>query len=352
VTLLYKLLILLGFDSLDKTKEKPRTPSAGALPESAAQLSAEVSPEAAAVGERWWDDELAAAWTTLQEMNQAEICDGVVEQDVLRKVMVPPVGYATLRNKITEELENREDQDGLMDHESRRPSKANAEESMRIGVIRKKPSIESLCQRLGITMSRMEWLHRLFESFLQPDENDPNAVPVCLYPECPAAIKKVQMRSLMKELRPNMEEVEFEMRFRRIDTDLSGAIEFDEFVYWVREDEVRVAGAAPLQKMSFAELAVVYSESVELIKYLYDRFQDQFPPDEKDDYPKNPRSLGKEQVRSLVNSLTPDMSDAEFETQFQMTTFSKKDTLEFDEFLEVLPLDELPDEIRDAHDPE
>merc|ERR1719359_1982604 len=149
----------------------------------------------------------------------------------------------------------------------------------------KKPSIDSLCEALGITMSRMEWLHRLFESFLQPDEKNPGVVPVCLYPECPAAIKKVQMKALMKELRPSMEEVEFEARFRRIDQDLSGCVEFDEFVAWVREDEVRVTGAAPMAKMSFEELAQVYGETIELVHYLHDCFQDKLPADQHDDYP-------------------------------------------------------------------
>lgn len=356
VTLLFNLLILLGFESLDKTKKEtqPRTPSPTVVPETAAQLSVQ-SPDAKAEtspGERWWDDELAAAWTTLQELYHAELCDGVVEAEVLQKVLVPPVGHQMLRNNIMEELENREDQDEVTTTH-RRSSGAGAD--LQASSKRKKPSIETLCQRLGITMSRMEWLHRLFESFLQPDEKDPNTVPVCLYPECPAAIKKTQMRSLMKEVRPEMEEVEFEMRFRRIDTDLSGSIEFDEFVMWVREDEVRVGGAAPLQKMSFEELSVVYGESVELIKYLYDHWGDKFPPADPtnplcakgDDYPANPKSLEKVEVRALVSSLTPDMSDADFETSFQMTTFSKKDTLEFDEFLEVLPIDELPPEIRE-----
>merc|ERR1712232_1277789 len=137
------------------------------------------------------------------------------------------------------------------------------------------------------------------------------------------------------------------MRFRRIDTDLSGMVEFDEFVIWVREDEVRVAGAAPLQKMSFEELAMVYGETVEMIKYLYDHFKDQFSPDEQDSYPSQPKGLEKAKVRAIVATLTPDMADADFETAFQLTTFSKKDTLDFDEFLEVLPLDELPDELRD-----
>jgi len=352
VTLVYKLLTLCGFDNLEKKEPKPRTPSPGGpiMPETAPQLTVDAAAPVAADAnqERWWDDVLAAAWTTLQEIHQAEICDGVVEQDVLAQVLVPPAGYSLLRNKILEELENREDQDGLnIGRESRRGSK----EDVVAAAANKKPSIDTLCQRLGITMSRIEWLHRLFESFLERDKNNPDEVPVCLYPEAPAALSKNKMRNLMKELRPDMEEVEFEMRFRRIDVDMSNEVEFDEFVIWVREDEVRVAGAAPLQKMSFEELAVVYGESVELIKYIYDRFQDRFPPEERDGYPKNPKSLPKAEVRALVTSLAPDMSNADFETQFQMTTFSKKDGIEFDEFLEVLPLDDLPEEIRDCGDP-
>jgi Ca2+-binding EF-hand superfamily protein len=351
VTMLSKLLTLLGFDSLDKSKEKPRTPSSAVVPEAAPLLSsADDKQVSATAGEKWWDDELAGAWTTLQEMSSVEIADGVVEQEMLESVLVPPVGYPAQRTKIVEELEKRQDQDDVIekDRSSRRNSFAGVVDAVLDK--RKKPSIDSLCELLGITMSRMVWLHRLFESFLQPDEKNPGVVPVCLYPETPAAITKVQMRALMKELRPSMEEVEFEARFRRIDQDLSGMVEFDEFVMWVREDEVRVGGAAPLQKMSFEELAIVYSESVELIKYLHDQFQEVFPAGEIDDYPANPRSLGKSEVRDLMSSLAPELNDAQFETEFQMVTFSKKDNLEFDEFLELLPMDELPDEIRDRGD--
>jgi hypothetical protein len=358
--MLYKLLILLGFEQLDKTQSKPRTPSASAtacaVTEKAAQLlTAEAAPVAysSEAADRWWDDSLASAWTTVQQIYEAEICDGVVEKEILEQVLVPPVGYLMLKAKVVEELESREDQDGLTfghDTPRGRANSLGSKQAVAAGSKPLKPSIDTLCQRLGITISRIQWLHHLFESFLQPDEDDPNTVPVCLYPDCPAAIKKAQMRQLMKELRPNMEEVEFEMRFRRIDTDLSNMIEFDEFVMWVREDEVRVGGAAPLQKMSFEELAVVYSESIELVKYVYDHWQDHFPEGEKDDYPKHPRSLQKADVRALVASLTPDMSDADFEMHFQMTTFSQKDTLDFDEVLEVLPLDDLPHEILEGQE--
>lgn len=338
-----RLLVLLGFESLDKTKEKFRTASSNALPEIAKQLSSDnAGSKETADGERWWDDELAAAWTTLQEIYQAEIADGVVEQEVLSKVLVPPVGFHMLRSKILDEIESREDAGGLGNLER---AISIGGEAMRVGGASKKPSVDLLCERLGVTMSRMEWLHRLFESFLEPDPKNPGVPPVCLYPDAPASIKKDHMRALMKELRPTMEEVEFEARFRRIDSDGSNQIEFDEFVMWVREDEVRVAGAGAMEKMTFEELAVVYSQTVDLIKYLHQTFEDAFPLGDRDGYPSEPKSLGKAEVRQLVARLAPEMSDAEFETQFQITTFSKKDTLEFDEFLEILPIEELPAEI-------
>lgn len=325
VTLLFKLLLLLGFENAFKKSEEK------------------------ADAARWWDDELASAWSTLQEIFRAEIRDGVVEEEVLQKVLVAPASFLTLRNKILEELDNL-DKDGSAEERRGHRSSVDAD-GMSPRMPSKKPSIETLCQRLGVTMSRMEWMHRLFESFLTADEKDPGAVPVCLYPEAPGSISKVQMKALMTEVRPDMEEVEFEMRFRRIDQDLSGTVEFDEFVTWVREDEVRVAGAAPMQKMSFEELAVVYGESVTLIKYLHDQFQDRFPEDDRDNYPTKPRSLAKQEVRALIAELTPDMTDADFETHWQMTTFGKKDSLDFDEFLEVLPMDELPHEVTEDDPP-
>jgi Ca2+-binding EF-hand superfamily protein len=313
VALLSKVLILLGFQILEKDSEGKEFGD-----------------------KRWWDDVLASAWATLQKIHLAEICDGVVEREVLEKIIVPPVGFPMLRNKVREELERLEDEDGFIPETDRRPSTTYGSEKV------KKPSIDTLCHRLGITLSRMDWLHRLFESYL---EGDGVSKPRCYYPEKPAAITKAQMRPLMVGLRPDMEDEEFAARFKRIDRDSSGNVEFDEFVTWVREDEVRVGGANPLQRMSYEELAIVYGQSDDLIKYLHDRFQDQLPGGETDDYPNKPKSLPKQEVRALLANLTPDMSDAEFELHFQATTLSKKDSLEFDEFMDVLHLDLLPEEL-------
>merc|ERR1740129_196237 len=80
--------------------------------------------------------------------------------------------------------------------------------------------------------------------------------PCCLYPECPAALKKNQMRALIREVQPDLTDAEFEARFQRIDVDGSGMVEFDEFVTWVREDEVKISGGADgSEKMTLEELA-------------------------------------------------------------------------------------------------
>jgi len=359
VVYLAELLRLIGFvnvkaevpESRIATKDEPGgyPQLAGPPKEGSAPPVAKPEGEAAKAHGRWWDDELASAWSTIQEIHRADITDGVVEREMLEKVMVQPVGFIMLKNKMIDELDRRAADGDQLFVGSRRPSQV---ETVVLGKgLSNKPSIETLCQRLGITMARMEWLHRLFESFLEPDPDKPGVVPCCLYPECPAAIKKDQMRQLIMEVRPDMEDQEFESRFRRIDVDQSGMVEFDEFVTWVREDEVRVAGAAPSQKMSFVELAQVYDEDIQLIHYLHRCFQDRFDDDDVDDYPKRPVGLEKTKVRALVSSLTPSMTDGEFETHFQMVTFQKKDNLDFDEFLEVLPFDQLPVEILTAEEP-
>jgi hypothetical protein len=322
VTLLFRLLMLLGFETIIKEKDAKETKENG--------------------GEKWWDDELASCWATLQQLHCAELCDGVVEAEVLDKAMVPPVGYILLKNRVLEELENRDEEAGL---DPSRLIRLAGRDEVAYSAIQgnKKPSKRELCQKLHITTARIEWLHRLFQSFVR----DGSPGTVCNYPEDPAAINKTQMAELMREVRPEMDDTEFEMRFRRIDEDCSGRIEFDEFVYWVGEDEVRVNNEAPLEKMPFEDLAHVFDQSVELIKYLHDRFQDRLPEGEQDDYPQNACSLPLEEIRALVMSLAPSVSDSQFQKNLDATIFSAKVALAFDEFLEVLPFDELPQEIQE-----
>merc|ERR1719359_590838 len=70
----------------------------------------------------------------------------------------------------------------------------------------KKPTMEELGTKFGMTMARIDWLHQLFESFLVPDPNarEDDPPPCCLYPECPAAIPKAQMQILITEVKPDI----------------------------------------------------------------------------------------------------------------------------------------------------
>jgi len=278
----------------------------------------------------------------LQQMHGAEICDGVVEAEVLEMVIVPEVGFLILRNRVLEEMENRDDDADL---DPSRLDRSAAREEAANSALRgnKKPTKHELCQQLHITSARMEWLYRLFQSYVK----DGNPEAVCNYPDDPAAINRDQMFELLREVRPEMGEEEFNMRFRRIDQDRSGEIEFDEFVSWVGEDEIRVNNEAPLQKMPFEDLAFIFDQSVDLIQYLHDRFQDRLPEGEHDEYPHDAHTLPLEEIRALLTSLAPSVTDAQFKKSLEGTIFVAKTELAFDEFLEILPFDSLPDEIKE-----
>ena len=168
---------------------------------------------------------------------------------------------------------------------------------------------------------------------------------MCCYPEEPAAglletismhfatcfwpeiIDKKTMFQLLKQIKPQITQEEFLARFRRIDEDKSGVIEFDEFVQWVYDDEVEVVGSAEKVKRSFEELASDMDVSVKLImcrdeglwhgfrwsllalsgifddfwRYVYDCFK--FEVGEgADQYPKVCAALQKEQAFTLAAS--------------------------------------------------
>merc|ERR1719378_95527 len=168
--------------------------------------------------------------------------------------------------------------------------------------------MDALCVRLGMTMPRLKWLHELFESYLtgasEWSEEDDKPPPTCNYPDNPAFLTKEQMRELMKEVKPDIAEDEFGARFQRIDEDSSGKIEFDEFVTWVREDEVKIVGSST-RKYNFEELAGMHNQHIEVIKYLYSCFQEQLPDGEEDHYPENPVAMAKARVKTLATILTP-----------------------------------------------
>lgn len=294
--------------------------------------------------ESWWTADKANAWTILQEMHHAELADGVVERETLEKVLVPPTGFMSLKLKIADELERRAEAKGEMEHllmdDMRRVPSSNP--------LGKKPSLEQLSDRLGMSLSRIEWLHQLFESYMDPDPENPDELPEDTYPDNPGFINKVKMKELILEVQPDLGEHEFDARFQRIDQDCSGRVEFDEFVTWIHADEVRVVGGSN-KKMTFEELAAAHDEALEVIMYLYNCFQDALPEGAVDQYPDAPEGLNKDELKDLIMILTPNVSADDAYQGFDSVDVDGKERLDFDEFLEVLNMDELPQELREKY---
>jgi len=291
--------------------------------------------------EWWWTADKANAWVFLQEVHNAELADGVVEREILEKVMVPPVGFMPLKLKIADELERRAESQGEMEH-----LKMDEMRIMTVAPSNMKPSYDKLCELTGMSMARIEWLHQLFASYLDPDPARPDEVPVDNYPDDPASIGKQRMRELVMEVQPDLGDSEFEARFMRIDSDGTGQVEFDEFVMWMQQDEIRVTGD-DVKKMTFEELASSHDEPLTMIMYLHKCFQDALPDGLVDAYPENPVALVKDEVKALALILTPNVSEEAIENMFTTVDSEQKGQLEFDEFLEVLELQELPQELRE-----
>lgn len=343
ITLLADLLYLLGFEEA-KAKDAP-------MPDASAE-SAVVGEKAhgflraaahaqqikgAHEEERYWDDDLAHAWAMLQKVHHVEVCDGVVDGEVLSQVLVAPVGFGMLRAKVEYELERK----------AERGDESEQADSPRIDLsLEVKPTMEQLAQRLGMSMSRLQWLHGLFESFLKKEDGQPP--PCCMYPECPASLDKDAMRSLVHEVEPNLSRAQFDARFKRLDRDGSGLIEFDEFAYWVHSSDVRIAGAKSV-KMIFEEIAYRYQEPVELVRFLHSCFQDQLPDGVVDGYPLEPVGLAKQEAKFLAGIITPGFDAEEFEQNFSIVDQGSRQPgfCDFDEFVEMLELDDLPAELRD-----
>jgi Ca2+-binding EF-hand superfamily protein len=271
----------------------------------------------------------------LQELHHAELADGVVEREVLSRVIIPPKGFLVLRSKVEDEFERE-----MVD------SGAKLESPIRKGlavVPRKshsKPTFEQLSQRLSMTNSRLRWLHQLFESHLVGDHDGQETY--CGYPEKPASISKLHMRNLMMEVKPTITEAEFEARFARIDEDCSGHIEFDEFVVWLREEEVKVEMRGT--RKSFEELAECYSVTPEVIRYLHNHFESMIN-DGEDGYPQKPLPIATSDAFTLIQQLTPNETWEHFNAHVYVVDTTGKKSLDFDEFLEVLDFDQLPPEL-------
>jgi Ca2+-binding EF-hand superfamily protein len=295
--------------------------------------------------EWWWTADKADAWTILQEIHNAELTDGVVEREVLEKVLVPPSGFMALKLRVADELEKRAEAKGEMEHLKmdymRMPTTSNEDT---------KPSFEKLCENTGMSLERIKWLHQLFESYLGPDPNNPDELLVDNYPDDPAFIDKETMMKLAMEVQPDLGISEFEARFQRIDRDGSGQVEFDEFVAWIHSDEIRVMGDLN-KKMTFEELAAAHDESMDVIMYLHNCFQDALPDGTVDAYPENPVGLVGDELKELVLILTPGVSAEDVSRAFSSVDADAKGELDFDEFLEVLNLDELPQELREQASP-
>jgi len=203
-----------------------------------------------------------------------------------------------------------------------------------------KPSFEELCRNLGATMARMNWLHRLFESYL--GEDSAGEARICGYPEDPASLTVEQMRGIMSDVRPDMGEAEFLSRFQRIDQDGSGLVEFDEFVCWLVDDEVSVGGGKVKSHLPCHELAELFDVSEDLIDSLHSEFKANLPDGVEDNYPEEPAVLSKSQAFALVRDLNPWTEEAELEAQVSSMVFSEaRVEFEFDTFLELIDFDDL-----------
>jgi len=323
VALLTELLSTMGFERQVQRMSTPSEPHDQELEE-----------------EEWyWTDDLAKDWSLLQEVCGDRLTDGVVEKGTLEKVLVQPDGFLLLKSRVEDELERvAEGDEG--------EGTSNSMTSARPASDKTRPSMESMCQKYGMTMSRMTWLHELFESFVVPEPDAPKDAPRCGYPENAKSIHKPQMRELVYMVNSTLTDAEFEARFRRIDQDSDGEIEFDEFVDWVYNDDIQVVGAGS-KKMSLEDLAAAYGEPLALMKHLLKCFRDRLQEDQEDNYPEVPAGLAKDSVKELLEALTLNRVDGrDFEADWQIVDANGRGVLDFDEFLEVLDLGELSEETR------
>jgi len=292
--------------------------------------------EAPAIDDRWWDLTLKSAWKTVQAACGAERT-GIVEAEVLKQLLAT-ADIAPIFKKVTAELAR------LAENGGKGGSKDEvAEEKMQ------KPTMEELALKYGMSQPRLGFFHDLFESFLPANEDGSNAT--CDYPENPAVIDKKTMFLLLKQVQPTLNEAEFEARFRRLDGDSSGKIEFDEFVKWVYDDEVEVVGSAEKVKRTFEELADDMDISVNLVKYVYECFKFELGS-QVDEYPQTCASLGREQSFTLAGILVVNLTRKKFDRYWDMIDVDNKGAVTFDDFCELLDFEDMPDEILQKYNSE
>lgn len=153
---------------------------------------------------------------------------------------------------------------------------------------------------------------------------------------------------MMCELQPDITPAEFEARFRRIDSDGSGHIEFDEFMAWVHGDDVAVVGSE-VKKPSFEDLAQDFGISLDLVKYIYDCFVNELEEGVVDGYPDKPAAMPYDTIWMLTNILTPWARKKDFDVAFKQVDMEKKGACTFDELLETLDFQALPKELKEKY---
>lgn len=283
--------------------------------------------------QHWWTPALRHPWKVLQQLHGVKDANGIVEREILLAVTCPPENFINLKKKVETQFEvqaeNGEDEEDPVSI---------------VAAVSNKPSFEQLGKQLKMTRGRLDFFHELFSGFVQ--QIDPSKE--CAYPECPASLDKQTMYNMISELQPNITPAEFEARFRRIDTDGSGLIEFDEFVGWMYDDDVAVIGMS-VKKLSFEDLAADFEIPLDLVKYIYDCFVNELDEEVVDHYPDKPAAMPYDTMWMLINTLTPSAQKAEFDIAFRQIDVEKTNACTFDEVLEVLDFQALPKELREKY---
>lgn len=288
------------------------------------------SPEPIAVSQdHWWTPALKSFWKVLQVLQDVPDPSGTVEREVLQVMTPPPDGFINLRKRVD------------MQFEVKAETGQEEDPIDIVAKISKKPSFEELAKQLNMPRGRLVFFHELFEGFLK--QSDPSKQ--CAYPECPASLDKKTMFNLIAELQPHITEAELEARFRRIDRDGTGTVEFDEFVRWVYDDEVAVIGAGA-KKMPLEDLAEELNIPLELVKYIYDCFVNELEEGVEDHYPDKPAQMPYEIIWRLVSVITPSIEKKSFDRDFKQLDVENKRKCTFDEVLELLDFQALPTELR------
>ena len=201
VSLIAQALRLLGFCTLNKQNER-----------------VEENPTV-------WTLALSRQWAAAQRACRCSVTDGIVDTESLCTVV--HAEFNALREKVLASWaewvateEGAAEAHGLPGGLSLALSGVNVESEDE-----GKPSFKLISLRTGISLIRLNWLHEQFISLLEDGVDN--------YPDNPSALSKDEMCELIEQLQPDITAEEFEVKFKQVDSDGSGQIEFDEFVEWM-----------------------------------------------------------------------------------------------------------------------